>query len=132
MASQTRLSGALLWIVVAAALAAVVGVAGFAFAFEDIRALGLRYGIAVGFATAWSLVFLTMTALHARATPIVASTGLILWIAYRLAVTTMSGGWPLMLDLLVEAAMVAAFCSYMTTGALPTAYYASGDDKVRP
>jgi hypothetical protein len=123
MTSQSQLSGPLLWIVVAASLAAIVGVAGFAFAFEDVAALGLRYEIAVGFATAWSLVFLIMTAMHAPATPVVASVGLIVWIAYRLAVAIVSGGWPLMLDLLLEAVMAAAFCGYMATGASPNAYY---------
>jgi hypothetical protein len=123
MLEQTRLSGALLWMVAAAALLALVGLGGLSLAFDQLRAIGARYAIAVGFITAWSLVFLLMTLLRARATPVVASAGLVLWVGYRFAVAVVSGGWPLAVDLLGEAVLAAGFCGYMMTGAQPAAYY---------
>ena len=53
----------------------------------------------------------------------VASIGLFLWIAYRLGVAIVSGGWPLVVDLLGEAILVAGFCGYMLRGEQPQAYY---------
>src|SRR5580658_7288967 len=110
MTGEPRLGGALLGMAVAAAALAVVGLGGLALAFDQLRAIGGRYMIAVVFVTAWSLVFLLMTAMRARATPVVASVGLLLWIAYRLCVAAMTGGWPLMVDLLGEAILAAGFC----------------------
>jgi hypothetical protein len=123
MPEKTRLNGALLWIVVATALLAVTSLGGLAFAFDQLRAVGGRYMAAVLFVTAWSLAFLAMTFVRAPATPIVASAGLSLWIAYRLCVAAAAGGWPLVVDLLGEAALVAGFCGYMLTGSRPNAYY---------
>jgi hypothetical protein len=123
MATETRLGGALLAVVVAAALVAVVGLAGLALAFDQLRAIGSRYMIAVLFVTAWSLLFLVMTLMRARATPIVASAGLVLWVAYRFCVAALAGGWPLVVDLLGEAVLAAGFCGYMAAGAAPNAYY---------
>ena len=123
MTGEPRLSGALLWMAVAAATLAVVGVGGLALAFDQLRAIGGRYMIAVVFVTAWSLVFLVMTLMRARATPVVASAGLLLWIAYRLCVAVITGGWPLVVDLLGEAVLAAGFCGYLLSGALPNAYY---------
>jgi hypothetical protein len=123
MPEQTRLNGALLWIVVAAALLALTSLGGLAFAFDQLRAIGTRYMVAVLFVTAWSLLFLAMTYVRAPATPMVASVGLFLWIAYRLGVAIVSGGWPLVVDLVGEAALVAGFCGYMLTGSRPNAYY---------
>src|SRR3954447_1317700 len=102
MTTKPRLNGALLWMVVAAALVAIVGLAGMALAFEQLRAVGTRYMIAVIFVTAWSLLFLGMTVMRVPGTPIIASVGLFLWVAYRLCVAVMSGGWPLVVDLLGE------------------------------
>jgi hypothetical protein len=123
MTGEPRLGGALLGMAVAAAALAVVGLGGLALAFDQLRAIGGRYMIAVVFVTAWSLVFLLMTAMRARATPVVASVGLLLWIAYRLCVAAMTGGWPLMVDLLGEAILAAGFCGYMLSGSHPNAYY---------
>jgi hypothetical protein len=123
MTTKPRLNGALLWVVVAAALVAIVGLAGMALAFDQLRALGMRYMIAVIFVTAWSLLFLAMTVMRAPGTPLIASLGLFLWVAYRFCVAVMSGGWPLVVDLLGEAILVAGFCGYMATGSRPNAYY---------
>jgi hypothetical protein len=122
-ATETRLSGALLAMVAAAALVAIVGLAGLAFAFDQLRAIGGRYMIAVLFVTAWSLLFLVMTLMRVPATPVAASAGLVLWIAYRFCVAVVSGGWPLVVDLLGEAVLAAGFCGYLLSGTLPTAYY---------
>jgi len=55
---------------------------------------------------------------------VVASAGLIAWIAYRFAVSVFAGaGWPLAVDLLGEAALAAGFCGYMASGVRPNAYY---------
>jgi hypothetical protein len=123
MTGEPRLGGALLGMVVAAAALAAVGLGGLALAFDQLRAIGDRYTIAVIFITAWSLAFLVMTAMRARATPVLASGGLLLWIAYRLCVAAMTGGWPLVVDLLGEAILAAGFCGYMATGLRPNAYY---------
>ncbi len=123
MTTKPGLNGALLWVVVAAALVAIVGLGGMALAFDQLRALGMRYMIAVIFVTAWSLLFLAMTAMRVPGTPIIASGGLFLWVAYRFCVAVMSGGWPLVVDLLGEAVLVAGFCGYMATGSRPNAYY---------
>jgi hypothetical protein len=123
MASETKLNGALLYMVITAALTAVVGLVGFAFAFDRLRDLGGKYVIAVGFITVWSLVFVVMTLLRARATPMVAGGGLALWIAYRFCVAVVTGSWPLIVDLLGEVVLVAGFCGYMASGALPNTYY---------
>lgn len=109
--------------VVTAALVAIVGLAGLAFAFDQLRTIGSRYMVAVLFVTAWSLLFLVMTLMRVPATPVAASAGLVLWIAYRFCVAVVSGGWPLVVDLLGEAVLAAGFCGYLLSGALPTAYY---------
>jgi hypothetical protein len=58
------------------------------------------------------------------ATPVVASAGFIAWIAYRLAVALWSqAGWPLAVDLWAEAVLAAGFCGYMADGVRPNAYY---------
>jgi hypothetical protein len=123
MATQTRLNGALLWMVVAATLLALVGLGGLALAFDQLRALGGRYMVAVLFVTTWSLVFLAMTLVRAPATPLVASLGLALWVAYRLWVAIAAGHWPLVVDHLGEAVLAAGFCGYLLTGSRPNAYY---------
>ncbi|HYD07428.1 MAG TPA: hypothetical protein VEC60_16950 [Reyranella sp.] len=118
-----RLTGALLAIVVAAAAVAVVGIAGGLLAFEQLRAIGGHYMVAVAFVTAWSVLFLAMTALRARATPVVASAGLAVWVGYRFCVAVAAGGWPLVVDLLGEAVMAAGFCGYMLAGEQPKTFY---------
>jgi hypothetical protein len=131
MAKETRLNGALLWIVVAAALLALVGVCGLALAFDQLLALSGRYTGAVLFVTAWSLLFLAMTAVRAPATPLVVSFGFVLWIAFRLWVAIASGHWPLIVDLLGEGVLAAGFCGYLLTGSRPNAYYRRRPDSER-
>ncbi len=123
MTSDGKLGGALLAMVVAAAVLAIVGISGFAFAYDRLRDIGEKYVVAVGFITAWSIVFVSMTLLRLPATPLVASAGLALWIAYRLLVALLTAGWPLLIDLLGEAILAAGFCGYMTGGVRPNAYY---------
>ena len=123
MKELPRLNGALLWMAVAAALLALVGLGGLAFAFDQLRALGGRYMVAVLFVTAWSVLFLAMTLARSPATPLIAVFGFGLWVAYRLYVAIVSGGWPLVVDLLGEAVLAAGFCGYMLTGSRPNAYY---------
>jgi hypothetical protein len=126
MASEERLGGSLLWMVVAAAVLLATGLTGFIFAFDRLRELGGRYTIAIGFITAWSLAFIVLTVLRVRATPTLASAGLVLWIAYRFAVAASEGllaHWPLAVDLLAELAMAASFCGYMAGAVRPNAYY---------
>jgi hypothetical protein len=123
MSKQTRLNGALLWAAVAAALLALTALGGFALAFDQLRAIGERYTMAIVFVTAWSLLFLVMTLMRSPATPLVAALGFGLWVAYRLCVAIVSGSWPLVVDLLGEAVLAAGFCGYMLTGSRPNAYY---------
>ena len=80
---EARLGGALLWIVIAAFVLCLVALLGSTLAFQRLPAIGLRYAIAVGFVTIWSAGFLVLTALRWRHTPVVASAGLVLWIAKR-------------------------------------------------
>jgi hypothetical protein len=121
---EARLGGALLWMVAAALLLCIVGIVGAVFAFHQLREIGGRYTIAVGFATAWSLAFVVMTLLRVRVTPVVASVGLLAWIAYRFAAALLGqAGWPLAIDLLGEAVLAAGFCGYMASGVRPNAYY---------
>ncbi len=100
---EARLGGALLWMVVAGALLCILAIVGAVFAFQQLREIGGRYMIAVGFVAAWSLAFIVLTLLRARVTPVVAGAGLVAWIAYRFfAVAVSQTGWPLAIDLLGE------------------------------
>jgi hypothetical protein len=121
---EAKLGGALLAIDVIAVLLCTVVLAGLVLATNELRAIGLRYGIAVGFITLWSGGFVIMTSLRMRETPTLASIGLIVWILYRLVVAVLGGdGWPLVVDLVAELVMAAAFCGYMAAGVRPNAYY---------
>jgi hypothetical protein len=121
---EARLGGALLWMVAAAAVLCAVAVVGALLAFQQLREVGGRYMIAVGFVAVWSAVFMVMTLLRLRSTPLVASVGLLAWIAYRFDVAMLSrAGWPLAIDLLGEALLAAGFCGYMAEGVRPNAYY---------
>jgi hypothetical protein len=122
--AEARLGGALLWMVAVAGVLLVIAVLGILFAFQALRDVGGRYMVAIGFIVLWSVVFVVMTLLRLRATPVVASAGLLLWIAYRLAVAIVSqAGWPLTVDLLGEVVLAAGFCGYMAEGVRPNAYY---------
>jgi hypothetical protein len=121
---EVRLGGALLWVALAAAVVCILAIGGAIFAFDQLRLLGVRYMVAVGFAGVWSLVFVVMTLQRLPATPMVASAGFLAWIAWRFAVALWSqAGWPLAVDLMAEAVLAAGFCGYMADGVRPNAYY---------
>ena len=121
---EARLGGALLWMVTAAAILCIGALIASLVAFQALREIGGRYTVAVGFIAVWSAVFVIMTLLHLRATPVVASVGFLAWIAYRFAAAILShAGWPLMVDLLGETLLAAGFCGYMAGGVRPNAYY---------
>ena len=121
---EARLGGALLWMVVAAAMVCLVAVAGSVLAFDQLRATGIRYMIAVGFMAIWSAAFVIMTLLRLPMTPMVASLAFLAWIAWRFAASLLGqSGWPLAIDLLGEAVLAAGFCGYMAGGVRPNAYY---------
>ena len=114
----------MLWMVSVAGVLLVIAVLGILFAYQALRDVGGRYMVAIGFIVLLSVVFIVMTLLRLRATPVVASAGLLLWIAYRLAVAIVSqAGWPLTVDLLGEVILAAGFCGYMAEGVRPNAYY---------
>jgi hypothetical protein len=93
---EARLGGALLWMVVAAALLCIVAIVGSIFAFHQLRAIGARYMIAVGLVSVWSVAFIVLTLLRAPVTPMAASVGLVAWIAYRFSVSLFGqAGWPM-------------------------------------
>jgi hypothetical protein len=130
---EAKLGGTLLAIDIIAVLLCAAVLAGLILAINELRAVGLRYGIAVGFITLWAGGFVIMTWLRMRETPTVASIGLIVWILYRLAVAVATGaGWPLAVDLVTELAMATAFCGYMATGVRPNAYYRRRLPAARP
>jgi hypothetical protein len=121
---EARLGGALLVIDIIAVLLCAVVLAGLIAAQNEFRAIGIRYGLAVAIITLWSGAFVIMTWLRLPATPTLASTGLLIWILYRFAVSVAGGyGWPLAVDLAAELAMASAFCGYMASGVRPNAYY---------
>ena len=123
---EARLGGALLWLVVAASVVCLVALMGSTLAFDRLRELSLRYMLAVGFVTIWSLAFLAMTILHWRGTPLVASAGLLIWIGARVGIVLAQGAlshWPLLVDLAAEAALAVGFCGYMAGAVRPNAYY---------
>ena len=121
---EGRLGGALLWMVIAAAILCAVAIVGALAGFEQLRAIGGRYAIAVGFIAAWSALFIVMTLLRLRLTPVVTSAGFLAWIAYRFVIAaTGHAGWPFVIDLLGEALLAAGFCGYMAEGVRPNAYY---------
>jgi len=129
---EARLGGALLWMVVAAVLLCALGLAGWVFAFDRLREIGLRYMIAVSFIIVWSAAFVVMTLLRVRATPLLVSIGFVAWVVFRFCVTYFGQGgflerlmlqWPLAIDYLGELIMAAAFCGYMAMADRPNAYY---------
>jgi len=110
--------------VAAAILLGVITIAGTLLAFQQLVEIGARYVIAVGFVTAWSMVFVAMTLLRIRATPVVTSAGLLAWIAYRFAAAMLGhAGWPVAIDLIGEAISAAGFSAYMSGGMRPNAYF---------
>ncbi len=121
---EGRLGGVLLGMVAAAILLCIITIGGTLLAFQQLTVIGARYVIAVGFVSAWSMVFVAMTLLRIRATPVVASAGLLAWIAYRFAAAMLGhAGWPLAIDLIGEAISAAGFSAYMSGGVRPNAYF---------
>jgi len=121
---EARLGGALLCMVILAAMLSVVMLVGLIVAFEQFRAVAGRFQIALLFVTTWSAALVVMTLLRVRATPTLSSFGIIAWVVYRLGVSIAGGyGWPLGIDLLANLAMALAFCGYMAGGVRPNAYY---------
>jgi|SRR6266567_3198046 len=121
---EGRLGGVLLGMVAAAILLCIITIGGTLLAFQQLAVIGARYVIAVGFVSAWSMVFVAMTLLRIRATPVVASAGLLAWIAYRFAAAMLGhAGWPLAIDLIGEAISAAGFSAYMSGGVRPNAYF---------
>ena len=121
---EARLGGALLWVGLASAAVCVLAIGGALLAFDQLQLIGVRYMIAVGLAAIWSAVFVGMTLLRLPATPLVASAGFLAWIGWRFAVAMWSqAGWPLAVDIFVEAVLAAGFCGYMADGVRPNAYY---------
>ena len=101
---ESRLRGALLWMVVAAAIAFAVQSIGMVLAFIVVSTGGIHanpgnifswldgpygagttYMIPVVFFMIWSLVFVVMTLGRFKATPIAASVGIVLWVVLRAA-----------------------------------------------
>jgi hypothetical protein len=109
--------------VLIAILLAFVAITGIVVSFKRLQFLNPRYQLTVSFITLWAVVFVGMTLFRLSITPLVASSGLIIWVAFRLLLATLAGSWPLVVDLLGEAILVAGFCGYMATGNLPRAYY---------
>jgi hypothetical protein len=121
---EARLGGALLYVVIVAALLCVVMLVGLIVAVDQFRAVAGRFQIALAFVAVWAAAFVVTTALRFRITPTLASIGIIAWVVYRFWVSVAGGyGWPLGIDLLAQLAMALAFCGYMAAGVRPNAYY---------
>ena len=121
---EARLGGALLWMLLAAAALCLVVLLGAALDIARLQAIGGRYVVAVAFIASWSAAFIVMTLARFPPTPIVASAGLVVWLAYRAGVVLLTdAGWPLLVDLLGEGTLAAGFCGYMAGGRRPNAYY---------
>jgi len=121
---EARLGGMLLGMVIVAVLLCLLMFGGWVVAPDQFRAVGGRFQIALAFVNAWAALFVVMTVVRLRATPLLASIGITVWVVYRIVVSVMGGyGWPLAIDLLAQLAMALAFCGYMATGVRPNAYY---------
>ena len=121
---EARLRGMLLGMVIVAVLLCVLMFGGLVVAPDQFVAVAGRFQIALGFVNAWAAIFVVMTILRLRVTPLLASVGITVWVVYRIVVSVMGGyGWPLGIDLLAQLAMALAFCGYMATGVRPNAYY---------
>ena len=121
---EARLGGALLWVVLAAAVVCVVAIVGALLAFDQLRQIGIRYMIAVGFAG--DLVGRLRR--HDLAAPAGDAGGGQRGLPRldRLALrrgAVGQAGWPLAVDLWAEAVLAAGFCGYMAGGVRPNAYY---------
>lgn len=123
---EARLGGTLLVAVLLAALLCLVAVAGWLFAFDRFREVGSRYMVAVSYAALLSFVFVVMTLLRLRHTPVAIAGGLLVWVLYRGGVAISYGAvahWPLLVDMLGELVLAAGFCAYMAEAVRPNVYY---------
>jgi hypothetical protein len=123
---EARLGGDLLVVLLLAALLVVIELAGWLLALDRLLGIGSRYTVAVSFAGLLSLVFVVMTLLRLRQTPVIVCAGLVVWILYRGGVAVSYGAvahWPLFVDMTGELILATGFCAYMATGLRPNAYY---------
>jgi hypothetical protein len=157
---ECRLGGALLWMIIVCAIAVIVPTAGVLLAILVLASggvhanpagvfswldgpyrMGWTYMVPVVFFMVWSLIFMVMTLLRLPSTPLVASAGIVLWVAMRIVLnyfgqaplvaaedrTTLPDAlvrlWPYAIVTLAEAGLAAGFCGYMAAGVRPNAYY---------
>lgn len=157
---EARLAGALRWLLIACAIAAIVPTVGVGLAFfvlsgsphngnplnllswiDGPARMGQVYMFPVIYFVAWAWLFVAMTLLRLRVTPIVMSVGLGVWVAMRFAVNWIGPApgiaateqtsvldafiltWPYATALIAELVSVVGFCGYMATGVRPNAYY---------
>jgi hypothetical protein len=155
---EARLAGSLLWIFTAACALALILPIGLMLIpalwmgaiigeFGPWRALFYWRGqIGVTFAVpwfcimAWSIAFAFMTIIRWRATPIVASVGLAIWLIVRVVLTiggqlaslsiytgptsgVILSSWPIAVSLITDTMLALAFCAYMRDGTRPNGYY---------
>jgi len=157
---ETRLAGALRWMVVGCAVTVIVPALGVLSAIvvlstggvhanpgnvfswlDSPHRMGPIYMTPVVFIMAWSLVFVLMTLLRLRSTPMVASAGIVAWVVLRGIVSYLGQApsiaaaeqtswldalvltWPYAVAIIAEAVLAAGFCGYMATGVRPNAYY---------
>lgn len=157
---EARLAGALQWMVVGCTAAVVVPALGILAAFVVLSTGGVHanpgnvfswidspsrmgpvYMTPVAFFLAWAFVFVVMTLLRLRATPLVASVGIVTWVTLRGLVSYLGQApaiaaaeqtswldalvltWPYAIAIVAEVVLAAGFCGYMATGVRPNAYY---------
>lgn len=157
---EARLGGSLRWIFVCALLIAGIPIVGAVLAIiavtvapestlgaymqgfvSVVSAYGLFGMAGLLILIIWAAVFAIMTLMRHRATPLISSIGLAVWVAFqslgtlaRLITIEMSSSrgnfpagltayWPSIINIIASIAMCAAFCGYMATATRPNAYY---------
>src|SRR5262249_42747803 len=84
---EARLRGMLLYMVIVAVLLCALMFIGLVVAPDQFRAVGGRFQIALAFVNVWAAVFVVMTVLRLRPTPLLASIGIAAWVIYRIVVS---------------------------------------------
>jgi hypothetical protein len=103
---------------------------------------GLAFIAPSAFIVVLATVFAVMTMARARATPMVLSVGMVVWLVLRLlfaiggqvalasrlppsgsGAVLLSTLWPILVSLAADGIAVAALCGYMADGTRPNAYY---------
>lgn len=157
---EARLAGALRWMLIACLVVAIVPTAGVGLAFfllsgggahanpfkifswiDGPMRMGKVYMVPVVYFVGWAWLFVVMTLLRLRFTPIVMSVGLVVWALLRAVVNWIGPApdiaiaeqtslldalvltWPYATAILAEFVAVVGFCGYMATGVRPNAYY---------